>query len=313
MGPVSVLNAGLLVLALKEDNLATSILTLSSGDSICTVLPEIGGGLGSWKIGDQNMLRGASLNAIATRDPLGLATFPLVPFSNRIRDSTFEWAGTPITLAKNFLPERHSIHGVGWQRAWSVESRSETSVTLTLEHHSDAYWPWPFEARQIVSMGLTSLHLSLSVRNLAADPVPLSFGYHPYFEAEGASLSFPAGRVWLSDADALPVDVVRPHGQFDFALPMCVEGREVDNCYAGVTGAAQITWADRRYALEIESMPLLGAAVVYIPKGGDYFCFEPVPHINNALNMPGHQPAMPIIEPGSQYGVEIAFNAMLSV
>jgi aldose 1-epimerase len=293
--------------------LKTSTLTLTCGEGVCTVLPENGGGLGCWRIGDQNMLRSASPSAIDARDPLGLATFPLVPFSNRIKDGTFDWAGEPMALAKNFRPERHSIHGVGWQRAWQVESQSDTAATLTLEHRSDAYWPWPFEARQTISLGSTSLNLTLSVRNLAAHAVPLSFGHHPYFEAEGASLTFSAERVWMSGTDALPTEEVVPQSQFDFASTASVEGRDVDHCYAGVSGGARIAWPDRHYALEIASTPPLSAAVVYIPRDGDYFCFEPVSHINNALNLPGHQPAMPIIAPGAQYAVEIAFNAIVSI
>jgi galactose mutarotase-like enzyme len=39
------------------------------------------------------MLRTASAEAIAAHDPLGMASFPLVPYSNRIADARFGWAG----------------------------------------------------------------------------------------------------------------------------------------------------------------------------------------------------------------------------
>jgi aldose 1-epimerase len=295
---------------LEDHLLSSSILTLTNGDSVCTLLPEVGGGLGSWRIGDQNMLRSASESAIAARNPLGLATFPLVPFSNRIGHGVFEWGGEPMALAKNFPPEPHSLHGVGWERTWGVETRSDSAATLTLVHRPDAYWPWPFEARQVVSLEERALILSLSVRNLAALAVPLAFGHHPYFDADGATLTFAAQRVWMTGCDGLPSEPVHPIDQFDFSTSALIARRDIDHCYAGITGAARIVWAGRRFGLEVKSTPQLGAAVVYVPKGGDAFCFEPVPHINNALNLPGHAPAMPVIEAGAQFEVEITFNAV---
>ena len=77
---------------------------------------------------------------------------------------------------------------------------------------------------------------------------------------------------------------------------------------AGVSGPVQISWVGRPLRLEIGSN--LPAAVVYVPKGGDSFCFEPVPHINNALNLPGHAPAMPIIAPGERFEAEIDFKVV---
>jgi len=63
---------------------------------------------------------------------------------------------------------------------------------------------------------------------------------------------------------------------------------------------------DREYALEIDSD--LPHAVVYTPADEDYFCFEPVPHINNALNRADGD--MPIIAPGDSYTASITFRAV---
>jgi aldose 1-epimerase len=52
------------------------------------------------------------------------------------------------------------------------------------------------------------------------------------------------------------------------------------------------------------------AAVVYERKGGNAFCFEPVPHINNALNRPGDLPAMPKVQPGKSFTGIIRLTAV---
>jgi aldose 1-epimerase len=286
------------------------MLTIGRGDGCCTVYPELGGSLGCWTVAGQDMLRAASAAAVADGEMLGMATFPLVPFSNRIGPAQFEWDGRKIHLSKNFAREPHAIHGIGWQRPWSVCAQSDNAVTLRLAHAGDANWPWPFEAEQRICVADHQLTLALNVRNRAAQAVPLAFGHHPYFDASGATLVFNAETVWMSGEDSLPTKPLLPSGPYDFRTPAPVEGRDVDHCYAGVSGPARIMWSDRPLALEIASSPQLPAAVVYVPKGGDAFCFEPVPHINNALNLPGNAPAMPVIAPGEAFETTITFTAV---
>jgi aldose 1-epimerase len=63
-------------------------------------------------------------------------------------------------------------------------------------------------------------------------------------------------------------------------------------------------------ALEISGSPELSAAVVYVRSGADGFCFEPVPHINNALHLRGYEPGMPIVAPGGTFSARIRFSAL---
>jgi aldose 1-epimerase len=286
------------------------MLMIGSGDARCTIYPNLGGSIGSWTIAKQPMLRTAGALAITNGDRLGMASLPLVPYSNRIGNGTFNWHGQSIELTKNFAPEPHSIHGVGWQRPWIVTEQTEKTVTLQHRHRSDASWPWPFEAEQQITITDHQLTLNLRVQNNATTPVPLAFGHHPYFDAVGATLQFAADAVWMACSNGLPTEARSPDFLFDFHNGAPVEGRDIDHCYAGVTGPARITWVHQPWALEIASAPQLEAAVVYIPAGGDAFCFEPVPHINNALNLPGHIPAMPIVEAGETFETRITFRAL---
>jgi aldose 1-epimerase len=54
----------------------------------------------------------------------------------------------------------------------------------------------------------------------------------------------------------------------------------------------------------------LPSAVVFIRKGDDGFCFEPVPHINNALNLVDREPAMPVVAPGKAFCACIRLRAV---
>jgi aldose 1-epimerase len=183
--------------------------------------------------------------------------------SNRIGDARFEWDRRHIELARNFPPEPHAIHGVGFERVWSCSARTADSVLLTLVHQPDGGWPWAFEARQRITIAPRELTLDLTAVNLAPRPVPLSFGHHPYFPQSGACLAFRARGVWLVGEDGLPNERVKPSGKFDFSTAMPVDHCEVDHCFTGWTGPARIAWSGKPLELEVSgswTLPSAGCA-----------------------------------------------------
>lgn len=285
-------------------------LILQHGLDRCELFPQVGGSIGGWTVHGQEMLRAASAAAVSAYDPFGMASFPLVPYSNRIANGEFEWNGNGFALTRNFPPEPHAIHGVGFERPWVCAARSADSALLTLNHRPDGAWPWPFEARQRITLAERELSLELSAVNLAPHPVPLAFGHHPYFPRRGAQLRFDARSVWLVGGNGLPSEPAVVAGRFDFSKGAPVEELEVDHCFTGWSGPARISWQDKPLALEVTASAALGSAVVYIHNGAEGFCFEPVPHINNALNLRAHEPAMPVVAPGESFCAGIRFRAV---
>jgi aldose 1-epimerase len=255
------------------------------------------------------MLRAVSAAGLAARDPYATAGFPLVPFSNRIAEGRFTWHGKTVSLVHNFPPEPHAIHGVGFERPWQVLNRTSDSLLLALLHRPDASWPWAFEARQRITLTDDALSLDLSAVNLEAQAVPLAFGHHPYTPRSGARLTFHAEKVWLNGEDGLPSELVKPAGALDFSKGLAVEQGDVDNCFSGWSRAAYITWPDKLQVLEITASTGLSSVVVYSCSELGEFCFEPVPHVNNALNL-RTGPGMPVIEPGGSYSASIRFRAI---
>jgi aldose 1-epimerase len=255
------------------------------------------------------MLRHTNAAALETGARLGLSSFPLVPYSNRISHGRFAWNGRDIQIAPNFAPEPHAIHGTGWEDRWAVVEESASSAILSLDHQADARWPWSFTARQTITLADGGLTILMEVRNKSSEPAPVAFGHHPYFDAEGASLSFQADRVWMNGADCLPNEAVVPEGIYDFSHDRELAQRSIDHCYSGWDGQAKIRWAGRPLGLTIASD--MGAAVVYVPDGEDYFCFEPVPHSNNALNRTDADPKMPVIDPGELFHSAIRFKTVM--
>jgi aldose 1-epimerase len=292
------------------DSPALETLTLTHGAARCELLPQVGGSIGSWSVNGQEMLRTASASGIAARNPFATAGFPLVPYSNRIGQGSFEWRGQHLTLARNFPPEPHAIHGVGFERPWQLQARGRDSVVLRLSHRPDAGWPWAFDARQRITLTDDLLILEFDAVNLEPQAVPLAFGHHPYFPRPGARLTFHARGVWLAGDDGLPRELVKPAGPFDFSKGSDVENADIDHCFTGWNGVAIIAWPDKEQALGITVSRELSSAVVYIRPDLDSFCFEPVAHVNNALNRHDPESAMPVIAPGESFEASIRFRAI---
>ena len=54
--------------------------------------------------------------------------------SDRIAHGQFRWDGTDHLLDRNFGHNPHTIHGIGWHRAWAVATVGSATATLTLRH-----------------------------------------------------------------------------------------------------------------------------------------------------------------------------------
>jgi aldose 1-epimerase len=297
----------------KPNHSRTDILTLSHGMDRCDLIPELGGSIAAWTVNGQGMMRSASALSIAAKDPFGMASFPLVPYSNRIGCGSFEWDGKWFALARNFSPEPHAIHGVGFQRPWQVRKRTAESATMVLNHGPGASWPFAFEAEQRISLSEAGLLIEMRAVNLADRAVPLGFGHHPYFPRGGAFLNFRAQGVWLVGDDGLPSLRVVPFGKFDYSNAMEVARGDIDHCFVGWERKAEIFWPDRPLALEITASDGLPCAVVCIRSDEDGFCFEPVPHSNDAVNRRETDYGMPVIAPGESFTASIRFRALKRV
>ena len=180
---------------------------------------------------------------------------------------------------------------------------------MTLDHRGDAHWPFAFEAEQRIRVTDDGLSIAMSVTNRQPYAVPAAFGHHPYFDSPGASLRFEANQVWSNSAENLPIIARLPAGDFDFTDGAMVAGRTVDNSYTGWNGTATIAWVGRPYKLSITASRSLPAVVLYIPAASDHFCFEPVPHLTDAINRPDCPAPMPVLGPGERFDAHISLRA----
>jgi aldose 1-epimerase len=279
------------------------MLTLTAGASSIVVAPEHGGGLLGWMRGRTPLLRRALPQAAALGDPHAMALFPLLPTCNRIGRARFTWQGREYRLARNFGDSPHTLHGIGWQRPWTLVRAAPGAVTLTQDHRPDASWPFAFQAKLTYSLSAAGLGIALRLTNRHDAAAPAGLGVHPYFpKAHDPSLRFNATGAWQTGDDALPdrFGPVPAGWRHDTARP--VSQSRLDNCFTGWDGVATILAGPA--SLRIEASGTFRHLQVFTPHWADFFCVEPVSHTPDAVNRPAlpAEQAMHVLAPGETLG-----------
>ena len=85
------------------------------------------------------------------------------------------------------------------------------------------------------------------------------------------------------DADEPPHVPAPPAWQFGVTYPL--PETIVNHAFTGWSGQAAVVWPKRRLSLNIAADT--DYYVLYTPRGEDFFCFEPVDHPINAMNLAG--------------------------
>ncbi len=249
-------------------------VAIQHGDWVLHLRPDLGGCIeGLWLEG-QPVLRSTALGQL--QSVRQSASYPLIPFSNRLAQAKLQWQGTSHPLIQNFPGEAHSIHGLGWQREWNVLEASDDFCMLSLEHAAGPAWPFAFDASQTFRLHGDTLSMTLAITNQSDRPAPVGLGWHPYFcKRAGAQLRFSAQSIWQMGQDKIPVGDAAHAG-----LAQSVDALSIDNCFSGWDGKANLTDAVMRCELRSDVQHL----VVFTTPEKDFVAIEPVSHANNAMN-----------------------------
>ena len=278
------------------------------------IVPEIGGALTrfDWIAGGRTdpLFRPWSPDPNAptgvTPDPNTLACYPLLPWSNRIGGGSFEHDGRTISVPLNRPGEPYPIHGHGWLSAWSVVHEGDDEIGLTLERTDGA--PYASRARQTYALHESALTIDLAIENTGTAALPFGLGVHPFLPRDrDTRLVAPATGAWLSGADSLPHTHAPVPDDWQFAQQRALPDTLIDHAFSGWTGRATIAWPARGLRLNVSAA--VPYYVLYTPPGQGFFCFEPVDHAINAVNLPGgaKRHGMTLLTPGTSLTRRFSF------
>ena len=289
-----------------------AMLVLNARRLRLTLNPSIGGSISAleWVAGDsaRPILRKCN---IGDGSVLDAASFPLVPFVNRIRDGGFSFRGREIRLAPNMPGDPSPLHGQGWLNPWAVERASDREASLSFRHPAGE-WPWDYEAHQHFTLDDRGLSVSLNCRNTGSEPMPCGLGQHPYFHCgPGTRIDTDVTHVWTIDEHVLPVEKVPATGRFDLNDRLAC-GQDLDYGFGGWGGSATMTDPDWPYAVRLSSLDARFFQL-YSPKVGGIFVAEPVSHANAALNAPEAEwpeLGMRVLEPDEEMRLDMRLEVM---
>jgi aldose 1-epimerase len=278
-----------------------NFLELACGPLRLRLAPARGGGIASFECCAVSGGKSPIFRPLdeAEKAPVALASFPLVPFVNRVRNGTFVFRGRRVTLARNLPLDPSPLHGQGWQALWEVAGHEADGAELVYRH-PPGEWPWAYEARQIFALDETGLSLDLTCTNRSDEPMPCGLGQHPYFPCTPQTrIDTGVESVWEIDEKVLPIAKLPAAGRYDLSdRPVCGQG--LDHGFGGWNGRATISDPALPFRIRMSS-PNAHFFQLYSPIAGGVFVAEPVTHANAALNEPEEdwpQLGLRVLEPG---------------
>jgi len=278
---------------------------LASGELQATILPSYGMLVASLKWQGVELLR--RIDDLETAAKKGsTAGIPLLyPWANRLDGLRYHAAGREVVLDPkspllhfdgNGLP----IHGVPWaQLPWRVTRSTTASVTANLDWSGDLLSVFPFLHKVEMEIALADA-LSIAVTVIAEDvPVPVSFGFHPYFGLSDVPradwrLHLPTMQKLVLDARGIPIGA-----RSDFtARNDTLNDTIYDDGFALEGNPARLALSGGGRTIAVEFLAGFPFAQVYAPNGQALVALEPMTAPTNAL-VSGKD--LPIVQPGKRF------------
>ena len=292
-------------IALKQKQHPTYILTDQDSGARAEIVPERGGMVTEWEIGETQILY---FDAERFTDPAKSVRggIPILfPICGNLPDNTYSVDGQSYTLAQ---------HGFARNLPWTVSDRGVKEngavLQLTLESNEDTLSVYPFEFQLEFTYRLqgNQLHIEQRYTNKSDRPMPFSTGLHPYFHLENADtetkaqlqLEIPATR-YINQIDKTEHDY---NGTLNWSAP------ELDLAFRPIS-AQQTSATDptRPVTVTISYDDSYTTLVFWTVEAKNYYCLEPWSAPRNALNTGTD---LLTLAPGEAQTIKVTFDAQLT-
>lgn len=293
-------------------------ITLAAARLRLEVFPAGGGSIVRFTRQDRSgvpvdLMRPASRPAIEGREPLGMSCFPLVPYCDLVTGGAFTFDGVRHVLPRNHPALHEPIHGEGWISAWSVERRAGDALLLRLDHGADEPgFPFSYSASLLFELGDETLAIELALHNDDARPMPCGIGTHPYYvRTPDLIVRVGTGQVWPAEATKKMLAAIPVPPEWDYRAPRQLGDVDLDHTFAGWDGRYDVVWPSLATGLTVTADPVFRNLQIFVPRGGDHFCMEPISNAMDAFNLAslglgGHD--VSILHPGHTVSGRVRFR-----
>lgn len=281
---------------LQQKQYKTYILTDESTNSQLEVVPERGGIITKWRLDgkeifylDEERFANPELS-VRGGNPI------LFPICGNLPENTYTTGGKQYTLKQ---------HGMARDLPWvSFGYVSDEGVSLQATLHSNeqtqAVYPFNFQITFTYQLQGNSLNIGQHYTNKSSQPMPFSFGFHPYFTVQDKNqLQFDIPSREYQDQKTKENHTF--NGSFDFNRD------EIDVAFKQLSSqTATVTDLSRKLKLTFDYDNVFSTLVFWTLKGKDFYCLEPWSAGRNAINTGEN---LTILQPGASYSTFFKLTA----
>lgn len=236
-----------------------------------------------------NVLRMTIKSVDDMRARPGLNGVPLLaPFANRLDDTAFFANGRryAFDLGLGNVRGPIPIHGyLSGASAWKVldvrSDRTGAWITSRLDFYRNplymAQFPFAHTLTMTYRLSDEGLEVSTRIDNLSDEPMPVSIGFHPYFQLTDSvrddwTLDVPAATHWKLAPNKTPTGETEPASEFFGTDPHAVplkrfSGRDIDDIFTDLErdarGRATVSLSGTRQKISVILGPKFKTALVY--------------------------------------------------
>jgi aldose 1-epimerase len=269
-----------------------------------SIMPSVGNIAFAMQVNGQQVLRTPGGSEAFKASPNGMGIPFMGPWINRLDEQAFYANGKRYAFDMGLGNIRGAIpiHGLVTSTSeWRVVSvdagRMGAAVTSRLEFSRQPSWmkQWPFAHTIEMTYRLTNgtLEVETAITNLSAEPMPVSVGFHPYFQLTDSprdewTISVGARTHLELTPNKLPTgETEAVAAPFTGGVPL--RDYELDDSFMDLVrdeqGRATMTVSGKAQRLDVQVGPNYRAAQVWSPKPQNFICFEPMAAITNGLNL----------------------------
>jgi aldose 1-epimerase len=275
--------------------MASDVVTLRAGSWTSRWVPSVGMvgvslfGSGRELLGQLAGLEGYAARGSAFGIPL------LHPWANRLAGFSYVAGGQEVALGANtphLRTEEHGlpIHGLlAAYGGWAVHEVSDRTLVAELAFDADdellGAFPFPHRLTLAVEQTATSLTVTITLTPTSDRPVPVAFGFHPYFTLPGVPreelvLRAPAMTRILLDERGIPTGETAACPERRSAL----RDERLDDHFTDLGPEPQFTLAGGGHELTVRFVEGYTHAQLFTPPGDrPVVAIEPMTAPTNAL------------------------------
>jgi aldose 1-epimerase len=291
-----------------------------------SILPSVGNIAFDMTVKGRKVLRWPYASVEEFKARPGLSGIPFLgPWANRLDEPAFYANGRKYALDMtlgNIRGGAIPIHGFlsttdQWRVSAVMVNDQEAWVTSRLEFSRNPAWMTQFPFAHTLEMTYRLhdgvLQVTLRIENLGDEPMPVSIGFHPYFQLADSSrdqwtLSVAAKTQWLLAPNKIPTGETQPIEKFlSNPRKAVLRNYDLDHVFGDLirdaSGRAVMTVKGKRERIDVLLGPRYHAVVIYAPKPAapapvppgqppgtpppdrNFICIEPMAGITNAMNL----------------------------